>query len=413
MTRHPLEGRSPQTTRRQALQLGVLAAAAGGGLVGACGRERERPAPTQQTDLSRPFRPVRLPLHADVPAIAGGLAAEKGGLLKVLNYPEYLAPDVIKKFADEHGVKVEITTFTTQDEAIAKLRNTGATFDIYFPTPDILGRVVAGKLLQPLNPTYLTNLRNAWPALRDPFYDLGSQYTVPYNSYTTGIGYRADRVTTLPAVAYDILWNSAYRGKTYVLDDDREVLAMAMLRAGLVDLNTEDPNVLKAAGASVGGLIDAVNVKVGITAYQALGEGQATVHQCWSGDIINAQYYLPEGGSTDVLGFWYPSNLSGVVGTDTIAIPRSAQKPVLAHVFLNHLLSNEAALENFAFTGYQPALSIVTPEKMVADEFVTENLKSAIVTPDHYDKGIQLLQLSPAGEALWEDQWAKFKAGTL
>jgi spermidine/putrescine transport system substrate-binding protein len=411
MTRHPLEGRGPRTTRRQALQLGVLAAAAGGGLLGACGRERERPAPTQQIELSRPFRPVRLPLHADVPAIAGGLAAEKGGLLKVLNYPEYLSPDVIKAFGEQHGVKVEITTFTTQDEAIAKLRNAGATFDIYFPTPDILGRVAAGKLLQPLNPTYLPNLRNAWPALRDPFYDLGSQYTVPYNSYTTGIGYRTDRVSSLPAVGYDILWNSAYRGKTYVLDDDREVLAMAMLRAGLVDLNTEDGNVLKAASESIGSLIDAVNVKVGITAYQMLGEGQASVHQCWSGDIINAQYYLPEGGSTDVLGFWYPSNLNGVVGTDTMAIPRSAQKPVLAHMFLNHLLDNGVAVENFGFTGYQPALSVVTPEKMVADELVVENLKSAIVTPDHYDKGIQLLQLSPTGEALWEDHWAKFKAG--
>jgi spermidine/putrescine transport system substrate-binding protein len=152
-------------------------------------------------------------------------------------------------------------------------------------------------------------------------------------------------------------------------------------------------------------------VKVGITAYQLLGEGQATLHQCWSGDIINAQYYLPEGGSTDVLGYWYPSNLTGVVGTDTIAIPRSAQKPVLAHMFLNHLLDNDVALENFGFTGYQPALTIVTPDKMVADEFVAENLKSAIVTQDHYDKGIQLLQLSPAGEALWEDHWAKFKAG--
>jgi spermidine/putrescine transport system substrate-binding protein len=410
MTRHPLENRGGRTTRRQVLQLGVLAAAAGGGLLG-CGRERERPAPTNQLQLSRPDRPVRLPLHADVPAIAGGLTPEKGGLLKVLNYPEYLAPDVIKKFGDEHGVKVEITTFTTQDEALAKLRTSGVNFDIYFPTPDILAKAVAGKLLQPLNPTYLTNLGNAWAPLRDPFYDLGSQYTVPYNAYTTGIGYRADRISSIPAVGYDILWDSANRGKTYVLDDDREVLAMAMLRSGRVDLNTEDPSAIKAAGDLIGGLIDAVNVKVGITAYQLLGEGQATLHQCWSGDIVNAQYYLPEGTSTDVLGYWYPSNLNGVVGTDTIAIPRSAQKPVLAHTFLNHMLSNDVALENFAFTGYQPALSIVTPEKMVADEFIAANIQGAIITSDHYVKGIQLLQLSTTGEAAWEDAWAKFKAG--
>jgi spermidine/putrescine transport system permease protein len=41
-------------------------------------------------------------------------------------------------------------------------------------------------------------------------------------------------------------------------------------------------------------------------------------------------------------------------------------------MFLNHMIDNDVALENFSFTGYQPALSVVTPEKMVADEYVTE-----------------------------------------
>ena len=80
-------------------------------------------------------------------------------------------------------------------------------------------------------------------------------------------------------------------------------------------------------------------------------------------------------------------------------------------MFLNHLLDNDNALSNFEYTGYQPALSIVTPEKMVADEYVAENIVSAIVTPAHYADGVQLLQLSPAGEAVWDDEWATFRAG--
>jgi spermidine/putrescine transport system substrate-binding protein len=411
MTRHPRENRGAAPTRRQFLQLGALAAAASTGVLGACSRERPRPSATNQISLTRPDNPARLPLYPDVPAIADGLSPESGGVLKVLNYAEYLSPDVIKKFGQKHGVTVEITTFVTQDEAIAKLRNTGASFDIYFPTPDILGKVVAGKLLQPLNRTYVPNLRNAWPQLQDPFYDLGSQYSVPYNAYTTGVGYRADRVTSIPTNGYDLLWDASNKGKVHVLDDDREVLAMAMLRAGRTDLNTEDRAVLKEAGTALRSLIDAVNVKVGITAYQLLAEGQATVHQCWSGDIVNAQYYLPENVGPEVLGFWYPASRKGVVGTDTIAIPRTATKPVLAHLLINDLLDNEIGLENFAFTGYQPALSIVTPEKMVADEFVSQNLATAIITPPHYVDGIQLLQLSPPGEAAWEDEWAAFKAG--
>jgi spermidine/putrescine transport system substrate-binding protein len=271
---------------------------------------------------------------------------------------------------------------------------------------------VAGKLLQPLNHSYLPNLRNAWPALRDPFYDKGSRYTVPYTAYTTGVLYRADRVKAVPTNGWDLLWDSAYRGRTYVLDDAREGLAVPMLRSGRTDLNTEDPEVVRAAGAELATLVDAVNVKVAIGGYQVVPEGGATVHHAWSGDAVSAQYYLPKGVTADVLGFWFPADRRGPVGTDTMAIPRGARKPVLAHLFLNHMIDNDVALENFGFTGYQPALSAVTPDRLVVDELVPANLRSAVVTPAHYADGLQELQLSPAGDRLWVDEWAKFKAGT-
>ena len=33
-----------------------------------------------------------------------------------------------------------------------------------------------------------------WPSLHSPWYDVGSRYTVPYTIYTTGIGWRADKL---------------------------------------------------------------------------------------------------------------------------------------------------------------------------------------------------------------------------
>jgi spermidine/putrescine transport system substrate-binding protein len=411
MTLHPRENRGPN--RRQFLQLGALSVAASSGLLAGCGRERpgRTPAPGEQIVLSRPDHPTKLPLHADVTAIADGMSPETGGVLKVFNYPEYLAPDLIKAFGKEYKVTVEVTTFSNMEEAIAKLRTAGTRFDVFFPTPDILGKAVAGKLLQPLNHTYVPNLKNAWTQLQDPFYDQGALYTVPYNAYTTGIGYRADRVTTVPPNGYGLCWDTANKGKVYILDDPREPLVMAMLRIGQTDVNTEDRAVVEAAGRSLATLVDAVNVKTGIAAYQLVAEGQATVHPCWSGDMNNAQYYLPKGVESDVLGYWYPADLKGVVGTDSIAIPASAEKPVLAHTFINYLLDNDNALTNFGYTGYQPALTSVTPEKMVADEYVPEHLKNTIVTPTAYATGMQILQLSPAGDALWNDTWAAFKAG--
>src|SRR5262245_38232495 len=256
MASHPKESLSGALmSRRRLLQIGALAAVAGTGVLAGCGRDRTTPPPVSPVELSRPDRPVRLPLHDGLPAIADGLSPETGGTFKIFNYAEYLSPDVLTAFGDEYGVEVEVTTFTTQEEAIAKLRNPGISFDIYFPTVDIIGKVVAGKLLQPLNHSYLPNLGNAWTQLQSPFYDLDSRYSVPYVAFTTGLGYRSDVVSAVPANGYDLLWDTAYRGKVYVLEDPREAISMALLRAGHTDLNTEDPALVKAAGEALASLV--------------------------------------------------------------------------------------------------------------------------------------------------------------
>ena len=129
-----------------------------------------------------------------------------------------------------------------------------------------------------------------------------------------------DRLIELVASEHTVGWS--------LVDDVRVLLSalkpdqLAALLIGGLTVAESRLDVAAVAGASLAGLIDAVNVKVSIGGYQSLGEGQATVHQCWSGDIVNAQYYLPEGTGPEVLGYWYPSNKTGVVGTDTIAIPR-------------------------------------------------------------------------------------------
>ncbi|MCI0689410.1 MAG: spermidine/putrescine ABC transporter substrate-binding protein [Sporichthyaceae bacterium] len=403
----------PGPARRDVLRagaFGALGAVAAGPLLAACG-SRDRPSSTPTgLDLSRPDHPVRLPLHDDIPMIADGLEPESG-TLRILNYSEYNAPDVLKAFEKEYGVKVEVTTFVSIDEGVQKLNTPGAKFDVFYPTSDRIGTIAVGKLLQPLNKTYIPNLRNVWDQLQDPFYDQGSQYTVPHTLYTTGVLYRADRVDTVPANGYDLLWDVAHKGRIYLLDDDRETLGMAMLRKGITDVNTEDPAVIDAARADLEQLIDLVNIKIGATQYSTVPEGTATIHQAWAGDAVNAQYYLPEGVGPEVLGWWYPQDRRGAVGNDAFAVPTSADHPVLAHHFINYMLDNDNSIADFGYTGYQTPINALNPELMVTDEYVTENLVGAVIRPEDFDLGVQLLQLSPNGERLWDAAWAKFRAG--
>ena len=63
---------------------------------------------------------------------------------------------------------------------------------MFVPELVFLERLAVGKVLQPLNLSYIPNLRqNVWPSLASPWYDVGSRYTVPYTIYTTGIAWRA------------------------------------------------------------------------------------------------------------------------------------------------------------------------------------------------------------------------------
>ena len=210
---------------------------------------------------------------------------------------------------------------------------------------------------------------------------------------------------------YDILWDPANAGQVYVLEDDREVFGdVDAARDPDADVNTEDPGAIAAALSSVSELTELVNVKVGSEAYTVLPEKRAWVHQCWSGDAVNAQYYLPEGDTIDNIGYWRPDG-GGVVGSDMIAVLRSATKPVLAHAFLNYLLDATHAVENYVWLGYQPPLAALDPDRVVAEGYVPAHLATAVVRPEDFATGQQLLQLSLAGEREWDDAWSTFTAG--
>lgn len=382
-------------------------------LLAACGGESGGGTPELQ--LARPDRPVTQPLFDDNPTIASGLDPE-GGPLKIYNWVDYLWKQKMKEFGKEYGVEVQLTTFATMDEAITKIASGAVDFDVFFPTPDRLERMVLAKQLQPLNLEYVPNLKKTiWPSLQDPFYDKGSRYTVPYTIYTTGIGYRTDLISKTPSEydnPYDIYWEPANKGKTWLLDDGREAPVHMLLRNSITDVNTEDPEHLELAKRELLSLIDAVNVKVSTEDYSKLPEGVAAVHQAWSGSMVAAPFYLPEGKSAEVLGFWFPGDGRGPIGNDLMGVLKSARNPVLAHHFLDFMLDEKHAYENFAqFVGYQPPLQSIDPDRLVSDEVVPENLRSAVVRESDFDTGLFELELGTEGQVLWQNTWAEFKAG--
>ena len=416
---HPGEGSYLRAAmnRRAFLRRSAISAAAlsGAGLLAACGSDTGGPS-TSAIQIASPSNPATLPLSDDNQSIESGLEPEKGPL-KVYNWDEYVWTKVLKDFEAKFDVEVELTTFYNMAEAKNKLRTGQADFDVFFPTPDILPQLVAGKLLQPVNQDYLPNLEaHVWPQLTDPWYDKGSRYSVPYVVYTTGIAWRKDMVDEDIGARdnpYEVFWDSQYAGKVGIYDDYREAMSMVMLKNGIRNINTHDSQDIDTVKKDLIEMANAVKVRTTIDgAYAGVPEGKFAIHQAWSGDIVAGPYYMPGsdyGDPDGLLQYWWEPN--GVIGSDQIAILKSARNPVLAHEFLNFMLEPKYAIKNFSWVGYQPPQNDFAPQSLIKDGYVVPNLEPAIVTEQDFDTGIIYTNLPPEIDQMYQDAWASFKSG--
>lgn len=421
--RHPRERRSSlgdgrgaslfaeEMSRRDLLRrvgagmtLGGLLAACGGSGGGAAGGD------AQAVPLPRLDNPVRWPIFSDNKPIASGLEPETGGTLQIYNWVSYLNEAVVKNFCKKYHCSYAITTFNTMSEAIAKLGTGQFQFDIFFPTIDVIGALIESRTLRPLNHDYIPNMANVWPDYRDPFYDEGWQYTTPYTIYTTGMAWRKDKVSLQPSWAMP--WQSgSYKGKVAVLDDYRSGIALALMKSGIFNLNTTNTSQIQAAGRQLQDLVSLVDVRIDNNDYTDVPSGKTWVHEAWSGDILASPYYLPKGTPDDVVGYWFPSNLEGPCQNDLMTIPASGKNPVLAHLFINYLLDIQNAFENFSYTLYQQPITAMTAARLTKEGLIPPSLRSCVVSPQTFKKGIMMLELPASADAVWEQSWLSFSKG--
>jgi spermidine/putrescine transport system substrate-binding protein len=248
--------------------------------------------------------------------------------------------------------RIHVESFQRIDEAIARLAEPDAAFDVFFPTIDVLPDLIAAGTLRPLNHEYLPNVRNLWSwfnAPARPSYDPGLAYTVPYTVYSSGVGWRDDLVAPSDAPderePFAVLWDPRYHGRLGIYDDYLEGLSLALLRDGVADLRArpttsspapQTPSTRPSAsrppvharrrrGRAARGRVRGAPVVVGRRA------DSAPVRR----DRITP---APAPAWLGKLRYRAPAAPGLVVGCDLTAICARGRNPVLAHAFLNHLL---------------------------------------------------------------------------
>jgi spermidine/putrescine transport system substrate-binding protein len=410
----PLSGRIDRRRFLRAAVLGGASVPALGAVLAACTRAAERGAGPEL-------------LQSELPI-------ERDATLRVFEWKDYLAAGVLDAFTRQHAnanVRVHVESFQRIDEAIARLREPGSDFDVFFPTIDALPDLVRAGMLRPLNHDYLPNIANLWSwfnGVDRPAYDPNLAYTVPYTVYSSGVGWRDDLVA--PADAPDatdpfaIFWDDRYRGRLGIYDEYLEALSLALLRNGVVDLKAATDAQLARAADALEEAVRVAGVRFTVEgAEEGLPEGEFVAHQAWSGDVLTAPRYAEaedQGSGARVarqLRYRTPAAPGLVVGCDLTAICTQGRNPVLAHAFLNHLLDFDTAMDNFAWNGYQPPLRGATADAFADPAFswhaaVPPNLLNAIISEDGFAQGQMLVGFGPSEQARWLDQWNRVVPGT-
>jgi spermidine/putrescine transport system substrate-binding protein len=370
--------------------------------------------------LARPDAPVTWTIQPDNQPIASGMSPESGATVQVLRWPYYLDDGVLKAFEKKYKCNVQITEATDMDKLLQKVASGQAPFDLLVGMNVwAVGRSIAAGQLRPFNLDYIPNLAaNAWDSLQSPFYDVGSQFTVPYSVWYTGIFWRNDKLDIDPASMtnpYDVFWDNAPKGKTALLANAPDVLAMPMFRDGLTDVNVTDAAVITKAKDDVAQIATAVGgLRYDHVDYNDVPAGKTWLHQSWSGNVSDAVVFLPDLSQADNLSFYWPGSGGhpANVDNDTIVQLRSGKAPVLAHLLANWILDTDNALANFkGTTGYQQPLKDFSPDAMVGSGIVPEHLASVIVAESDFTKGSRELELAPDADALWQQAFSELTAG--
>jgi spermidine/putrescine transport system substrate-binding protein len=370
--------------------------------------------------LARIEAPVTWTIQSDNPVIDSGLPAETGATVRVLTWPYYLAPSVIKAFERENNCKVEITEGADMDKLLAKINSGQSEFDIMFGMNVwAVGRSIAAGLIRPVNMDYIPNLAaNYWDQFQSPFYDVESRFTLPYSLWNTGIFWRNDHVKAdIAGMAnpYDIFWNGAPKDKTHLLNNAQDLLSLAMFWRGNSDINNADAATLAQAKDDIAQVVQATNAQFDHIDYTDVPKGQAYLHQSWSGNVSDAFVFLPKGDQALNLSYYWPGHTDGVPGNvdnDCIMLLSGGKAPVLSHMLANYVMDAKNAYTNYTtWTGFQMPLKSFTPELLVGNAVVPEHLSSTVVTEDDFKTGFRELELPTDQDAAWQSAYAQLEAG--
>jgi putative spermidine/putrescine transport system substrate-binding protein len=157
--------------------------------------------------------------------------------LRVLAWPGYADPDLVKIFEQRTGSKVEVSLIDSDDVLWQRIsQNQAGDFDVFAVNTAELQRYISADLVTPIDTTSLPNLARQLPRFRDLTAIRGitrgdKYFAIPYTYAEMGLIYdRAQFKEPPDSVA--VLWDPRFRGKVLAYNGGTHNFSLAALSLG-------------------------------------------------------------------------------------------------------------------------------------------------------------------------------------
>lgn len=323
-------------------------------------------------------------------------------------------------------IKVNYSTFDTNETMLAKVMNGDAVVDVIAPSEYAIEKLLQNDLLEKIDKSKVSTMSNVnesiYEVVRSVFGTFTTnggetvditEYFVPYMWGTLGILYNADVVTQADLdKGWGLLWNEngneALNGKIFMKDSIRDSYCAAVMYLKEYDMlpdahknksvqelmNTNDDAMLAAVEQLL------TKQKTVLKGYevdfgkQEMISEKGLVDLAWSGDALYAIEEAEATSSAPRLDYFVP-DVGGNVWFDGWVVPKNAKNKEAANYFIAFLNEPEIAMSNMLEIGYtsavdktvlqsnQAALALLAEAEYDVDEFfadarrypeITENL---------------------------------------
>ena len=328
---------------------------------------------------------------------------ENKGEVNIYNWDDYVAEgqdglmNVIEEFEKETGIKVNYTTYSTNEELYNKLKNSSDNYDVVVPSEYMVSKLIREKMLLELNYDNIPNYKYINKRFKNLPCDPDSKYTVISYWGVTAMVYDKTKVKNKPT-SWDALWDKSLKGNILMIDNSRDAMAIAMQTLGIDPSKCTKADVDKAT-EKLTEQKPLIKKYVMDQVFNEMEGSQSAIAPYYAGDIAMMME------ENEDLDYAFPKDGSNLF-YDAFCIPTCAENKENAEAFINFMHKPGIAAENCKYLRYGcPNDEAV---KLLPDDI--KNSELTFPSEEYLDKCYIFSDVEDEVYTYMQDQFVKIQA---